>query len=73
MKACADCRHVLKADDRAICMHPETARWIPDYYTGKERLEHPPVDFERTLGGCGPGARLWEARDAGGDDRCLTG
>jgi len=61
VKACQDCRHVVKTEHGAVCMHPHTAAWFPDYFTGKERLEHPSIDVARTIGECGRDAALFEA------------
>ena len=59
MIACKDCAYVDKRINGILCRHKELAKQMPDYYNGILVMTYPTVDYARTLGECGPDAKLF--------------
>ena len=59
--ACRDCRHVDDHDmKRIICRHPQSAVELLDPYYGTMKTVRHAIDTMRTIGPCGPEAKLFE-------------
>jgi hypothetical protein len=54
-------------------MHPQLAQMLTDYYEGRDRLVHPPVELARTVCGCDPEGKLWEPIELGFGERKVQG
>lgn len=67
MKACRDCRYVdvQKHNITPRCRHPQSVKEVPDYFEGRVQTIALSVDHVRTIGDCGPDAKLFEARGEG--------
>jgi hypothetical protein len=65
MIACKNCRHVIDdgTEDRTPCGHPKAVRDLSDFLTGRSRVVQMSIESMRTIGDCGPDAKLFEAKE----------
>ena len=70
MIACRDCHHLLipVLDDegtkgRAQCLHPKARVEMADFLTGRPNIIQMSIESMRTIGDCGPDAKLFEPQE----------
>jgi hypothetical protein len=59
MVGCKDCAYIERQTNGFICTHKKLAEEAPDFYNGTMVLVYPPIQYARTIGECGPDARLF--------------